>query len=224
MRRIAKTAWSMLATGFLAAGLFLLFATPARAPHGGKRALGGRTIASMQEQDFDKRLLHYQLCYGVRFVAERATLERRRVCKAILVHRLDRSLGVPGAYLKAPVEFHCEDTVFTRATASEVGISVVLKPNSEFQAIDKAIESALEVTTVGESTDLFAREACEFLTSCKLAMSGPQLSLRKLGSCFTTKNLVHRKILLDELGAMVFKAKENQTKILYAELLTKAHN
>jgi hypothetical protein len=223
MRRLAKAAWNVFFTAFLTTAFFLFFVSPARAPYGGKNSLGGRTIASMQEKDFDHRLLHFQLCYGVKFSADSATLERRRVCKAMLVSRLDQVLSVPGAYFRSPMEFRCENTVFVRSTASDQGVSVVLKPNEEFNAIDKAIAENLERAEVGESTDRFARQACEFLTSCKLAMTGTNFSFRKLAACFSTGDLTRRKILLDEVGAMVFRAKQSQAKILYAELLEDAH-
>jgi hypothetical protein len=54
-------------------------------------------------------------------------------------------------------------------------------------------------------------------------MNGTNLSFRKLGACFTTGNLTHRKILLDEVGSMIFKSKQSRTKILYADLLQQAH-
>lgn len=221
MKRVAKVAWSFFASVALAAAFFLFLVTPARAPYGGKNSLGGRTIASIQEREFDHRLTFYQLCYGVKFTAEKATLERRRVCKAMLVHRLDQALMVPGTYLKGPVEFRCEDTIFS--SRKEGDDAIALKPNKEFAAIEGVFASQLEKSTVGESTDQFARDACEFLTECKLATTSHQLSFRKLASCFTTGNLTHRKILLNEVGAMLFRAKANQTKILYADLLEEAH-
>jgi hypothetical protein len=55
-------------------------------------------------------------------------------------------------------------------------------------------------------------------------MTGVNFSFRKLAACFSTGDLTHRRILLDEVGAMLFRAKENQTKILYAELLEEPHN
>lgn len=221
MKKVAKVAWSVFASIALAAAFFLFLVTPARAPYGGKNSLGGRTIASIQEREFDHRLTFYQLCFGVKFSAEKATLERRRVCKAMLLHRLDQTLTLPGAYLRSPVEFHCEDTIFSsRKVASD---SVVLKPNKEFAAIDGLFSSQLEQENVAESTDQFAREACEFLTQCKLATTAHQLSFRKLASCFSTGNLTHRKILLNEVGAMLFRAKGSQSKILYADLLEEAH-
>lgn len=216
-------AWSLLATFILAVCFFLFLVAPARAPHGGKNSLGGRSIASMQEREFDQRILQYQLCYGVKFAADRATLERRRVCKAMLVHRLDQALARPGAYFKNPIEFSCEDTVFSRPKNADSEAAVALQPNGEFQAIDKAVAANLEVASVGESSDRFARDACDFLTGCKLAMTSAQLSFRKLATCFTTGDITHRKILLNEVGAMIFRAKKSQTKILYADMLEEAH-
>lgn len=215
-----KVAWSFGATSFLILFFFLFLAEPARAPQGGRKFLGGRTIASQQEQEFDQRLLHYQLCYGVRFSADQATLERRRVCKAVLVHRLQGVLKRPGAYFREPLEFRCVNTVSSRHLANADG-AVVLQPNAEFQAIDVAFSRSLETANVGESSDRVAREACEFLTDCKLGMQ--RFSLRKMAACLGTWDVTHRKILLNEVGAMLFRAKSGQTRILYADLLEEAH-
>ena len=224
MKRVAKIAWSLFATVSLAVAFFLFMVTPARASHGGKNALGGRTIASIQEQEIDQKLLHFQLCYGVGFTAETATMERRRVCKVMVVHHLERAFAPPGAHFRGPVTFRCEDTVFVnRATAAERPNDVVLKPNAEFPAIERAVTENLETAVVGESVDRVAKRACEFLTDCKLAMSKGKLSFRKLASCLSTGDLTHRKILLDEVGAMVFRAKEQHSKILYSDLLEKAN-
>lgn len=220
MRRAARVAWSITAPTLLAV-LFLLFTVaPARAPQGGKNSLGGRTIASIQEDDFDRRLLRYQLCYGVRFRAEQSTLERRRVCKAMLVHKLDAALEKPGAFFRVPVEFQCDDTAFARQPASDEIAS--LKPNAEFQAIDRVIAAHLEPGEASEREDFFAREACLFLTDCKWAMRPNHLSLRKLASCLSTPDMAHRKILLDEIGAMLFRARNTRSKLLYSELLQEA--
>lgn len=223
MKRAARIAWSFFGTTLLAV-LFLLFTVaPARAPHGGKKFLGGRTIAAIQEEDFDRKILQYQLCYGVRLRAEEATKERRRVCKALLIHRLDAALGKPGTYLREPVEFHCEDTAFgRRKPANADADAVALKPNAEFRAIDGLLERRLETVEVSDREDSFAREACDFLTECKLAMRPNQIALRKLASCLATPDMVHRRILLDEIGAMLFRAKGGRSKILYAELLEEA--
>jgi hypothetical protein len=218
LRTAIKAAWSCGASIFLAAFLFLFVVAPARAPQGGKKFLGGRTIASQQEEDFDQRLLHYQLCYGVKFAAEEATLERRRVCKALLVHRLQAVLNRPGAYFREPLEFRCENTVNSRRLSS--GVAVVMQPNHDFQAIDLAITRNLETANVGESADRFAREACTYLTDCKIAMN--RFSLRKVGTCLSTWNVTHRKILLNEVGAMLFRAKGSQDRILYSDLLDEA--
>jgi hypothetical protein len=219
MKKVVKQAWSIFVVLLISTGMFLFTISPARAPHGGKNSLGGRTIASLQEREFDQKLLQYQLCYAVNFNSERATLERRRVCKALLVHRLDRALSAPGSYLKAPMEFHCEDTVFSKPNQTGDLIHVVMQPNREFESIDQAVAANLEPGSVGESLDRKAKQACSFLTECKLAMGPQGLSLRKLAQCFSTGNVTHRKILLDEVGAMLFRAKEKQNKILYSDLL-----
>ncbi len=219
MKKITKAAASLAATCLLALLFFFGLVVPARAPHGGKKSLGGRTIASLQEQDFDHKLLRFQLCYGVRFQAESSTLERRRVCKALLVHQLSQALHAPGAYFRSPIHFRCEDTAFLRKPADE-NTAVNLRPNKEFVEINRIIRQELEREPTLDADDAKAKLACDLLTDCKWAMR--TLSLRKLLSCFTTRDIAHRKILVDEVGAMLFHAKSGESKILYSELLQEA--
>lgn len=220
-KKVAHWAWRFAMPFLFVLMLSFVAIEPARAPRGGKNSLGGRTIASMQEEEFDRRLLTLQLCYGVRFNGASATPPRRRVCKALLVHSLDKVLEAPGALLKYPVEFRCEDTVFTRAVASNEfsGLTVSLKPNEEFKAIRDMIEKSVEIISATEDRILAARQTCEFLTDCKWAMRPQGLSFRKLASCLGTPDIARRKILLDELGAMLFKVKSRQNRVLFADLL-----
>ena len=223
MKRAVKIAWSYVATTLLVGIIFFLTITPARAPYGGKNSLGGRTIASQQEEEFDRKLMRYSLCYGIKFNAEKSTLERRRVCKAMLVHQMDAALQKTGAFLRSPTEFRCEDTAMGKKANSLDGTLIVqLRPNAEFAAIDLALTQNLELVSVAENDDYFARAACDFLTECKLAMRPNHFSLRKLADCFSTNNLTQRKILLDEVGSMIFNTKEDSTKILYSQLLREA--
>jgi hypothetical protein len=142
------------------------------------------------------------------------------------VHSLDKALAAPGAITKFPVEFRCEDTVFPKnaSTGDVAGITVSLKPNEEFKAIDEALAKAIETIPATEEQALNARETCEFLTDCKWAMRRQNLSFRKLGACLTTPNLAHRKIILDEVGAMLFRVKARQSRVLASELLQKPAN
>lgn len=206
--------------------LFFLLIEPARAPLGGKNSLGGRTIAALQEEEFDRRLLNMQLCYGVKFNGDNATPGRRRVCKALLVHSLDKKLAPAGTVLKYPLEFRCEDTVFSRGTASNdlAGLTVSLKPNEEFRAINDALDKSLESVATTEDRALEARQTCEFLTDCKWAMRPQGLSLRKLASCLGTPDLVRRKIIIDEFSAMLFKLKGRQSSVLISQLLQNPAN
>ena len=221
MKKAAKLAWSIGAPLGLATVFFFLIISPARAPAGGKNWTGGRTIASLQEEDFDRRLMRLQICYGVKVVAEQCTLERRRVCKALLVHELEAALNTRGAYLASPLEFHCEDTALAKPPLEEDGV-VSLKPNKEAAEIQKALNGSIK--TASSSADISdnhqkARDACEFLTDCKWATRPGTLSLRKLGNCFTTNNAVHRTILLNEVAAMLFAGKSSRRATLYPQLI-----
>lgn len=220
MKRAVKLAGSLSATLVLAAMLFLFLANPARAPAGGKRWTGGRTIASLQEEEFDRRLLKLQLCYGVKVVADRCTLERRRVCKAMLVHELEPVLEAKGNYLKTPVEFHCQDTAVGKPLLDDED-SVSLRPNLESAAIHGALSSNLSQLTPSDSQHQRVREACEFLTDCKWSMRPQSFSLRKLASCISTPDATHRKVLLNEAGKMLFGGKAARRNTLYSRLVEK---
>jgi hypothetical protein len=221
MKRAIKLAGSLVATLVLATVLFLFFINPARAPSGGKRWTGGRTIASLQEEDFDRRLLNLQLCYGAKVVADRCTLERRRVCKAMLVHELEPVLEAQGSYLKAPVEFHCQDTAVGKALLDDDD-SVSLRPNLESAAIRGALSSNLSQLTPSVDQHKRVREACEFLTDCKWSMRPQSFSLRKLASCISTPDAMRRRVLLDEVGKMLFGGKASRRPILYSRLVEKS--
>lgn len=221
MKRAVKLAGSLVATTVLAALLFLFLVNPARAPSGGKRWTGGRTIASLQEEEFDRRLLKLQLCYGVKMVADRCTLERRRVCKAMLVHELEPLLEAKGTYLKSPMEFHCQDTAVGKSLMDDED-SVSLRPNLETASIQGAMDANLVQLEPSDTQHLKAREACEFLTDCKWSMRPQSFSLRKLASCISTPDATHRKVLLNEAGAMLFGGKAARRNSLYSRLVEKA--
>ncbi|MGZ3694911.1 MAG: hypothetical protein ACXWQO_12090 [Bdellovibrionota bacterium] len=225
-KKIVHWAWRWALPILFSVALFFLVIAPARAPRGGKNSLGGRTLASFQEEEFDHRLLSLQLCYGVHFNGENATPGRRRVCKALLVHSLDKVLSTPGAMLKYPVEFRCEDTVFPKSqTQADSATSVVsLKPNEEFAAIKEALDKSVETVATTEEQALSARETCGFITDCKWAMRPQALSFRKLASCISTPDITRRKIVLDEFGAMLFRVKGRQGQVLISKLLENRSN
>jgi len=218
MKRAVKLASSLTASILLASLLFFFLINSARAPAGGKRWTGGRTIASLQEEDFDRRLLKMQLCYGVKVIADQCTLERRRVCKALVVHELEKTLEMPGNYMRAQVEFHCHDTAVGKSLLDDEH-SISLRPNGEVNSIQGALSSHLG--HLGEANFLHgkARKACEFLTDCKWSMRPQSLSLRKLASCISSPDATHRKILLDEVGAMLFGGKSGRRHSLYSRVV-----
>ena len=218
MRRAVKVAVSLGVTLALALVISFLMISPARAPSGGKLWTGGRTIASLQEEDFDKRLLKLQLCYGIRIDTEQCTLERRRVCKALVAHEMEAALEAPGAYLRIPIDFRCDDTAVGKPIGMEDD-AVSLRPNGELDAIQSALRSALLQNGSGDSRHGEARSACEFLTDCKWATRPQTFSIRKLTSCAVTPNAVHRRILLNEVGAMVFGGKGGRRTTLYPALV-----
>jgi hypothetical protein len=222
MKRAVKIAMSV-GTPLLFGTLFFFFVVfPARAPSGGKLWAGGRTIASLQEDDFDRRLLKLQLCQGVKLVADQCTLERRRVCKAMLVHEVESSLATGGHFIKTPVEFRCEDTALPHSGLDSDAVS--LRPNAEVSAIHDALGSVLANADLSFVTQYEAAETCEFLTNCKWAMRPQSFSLRKIASCLTTRDALQRKVLLDQVGSMIFGSKGSRNRTLYSNLVETEKN
>ncbi|HEY8278998.1 MAG TPA: hypothetical protein VIH99_05205 [Bdellovibrionota bacterium] len=221
MKFAVKIAWGLGAPIALAVLLFFFLIAPARAPSGGKLWTGGRTIASLQEEDFDRRLLKMQLCYGVRVVADQCTLERRRVCKALVVHEMSPVFEKAGSFLGMPVEFHCEDTAVGKVLRDDES-TVSLRPNGEVSAILGAIGSHTRHSGLTALQSMEAETACEFLTDCKWAMRPKSFSLRKIFSCLGTPNAAHRKILMNEVGGMLFGGKASRRSSLYANFVEMA--
>jgi hypothetical protein len=219
MQKAVRMVWSGFVTACLAVVIFFIFIGPAKAPKGDKHSLGGRTIASIQEEDFDRTLQRYNICYGVRFAANQATPERRRVCKAILVHRLEQSLAETGTYFPMQVEFRCENTAMGRKIwYDDLNQPVVaLQPNAEFDSIEDLIKQHLDRKQVSASVDNQVRDACQFISRCKRALRFETFSIRRVASCFTDDDSLHRRMMVDTISDLVFpKAKE---KLLVADLL-----
>jgi hypothetical protein len=218
MKRAVKVAFSVGTSALLSLLFFFFLMSSARAPSGGKLWSGGRTIASLQEDDFDKRLLKLQLCYGVKLVADQCTLERRRVCKAMLVHESETALEPSGNFLKSPVVFHCEDTAVGHPVLDED--AVTLRPNAEISSIHAAFEGNLQASSPAPGVHKGVRESCEFITDCKWAMRPQSFSFRKIASCITTGDSTNRRILLNEVGAMLFGGKAARRHTLYPNLMS----
>ncbi len=219
MQRAVRIVWSGFVTLFFAALIFFIFVGPAKAPKGNKRSLGGRTIASVQEEEFDRTLYEYSTCYGIRFVAKQATPERRRVCKAILVHQLGQSLAETGTYFPIPVEFRCENTAMgQRIWFNDLSQPIAaLQPNSEFVTIDEIVKKNLEHDNVPMEVDNKVRDACHFIANCKRALRFETFSIRKIASCFTDDDSLHRRMMVDTVGDLVFP--NSREKLLVADLL-----
>ncbi len=221
MRRAFRIVWSGLGTLVLSVLLFLLLVEPARAPKGGRKSLGGRTIASLQEEDFDRTLYRYEVCYGVKLEAVQATPERRRVCKALLVHELNSTLDAPGSFLEGPVTFRCHNTAIGRRAGRAEGEDpvVLLQPNREQAAIQEGLLPYLRQVKVSTEADQEVREACEFVSRCQRAMGLEGLSLRRVGTCITDRDALHQRLISDIFARLLFPQSARGKKLLAATLL-----
>src|SRR5690606_7039440 len=151
-------------------------------------------------------LYRYNACYGVRFEGELATPERRRVCKAILVHNLEQSLSEVGTYFNTQVEFRCENTAMGRRLWSdELNKPIAaLQPNTEFDTIAEVFRKRLEKKEVLPRVDEKARSACEFVSRCKWALRFDSFSIRRIASCFAADDSLHRTLMVDTVANVIF--------------------
>ena len=166
----------------------------------------GRSLAALQETEFDSKLDRYRQCYGIKVSYKQASVGRRRACKALLVHRLGDVLAAPGAYFSVPLRFECQNTAkgYTKWINWENHPVLKLKPNQEYKVIDLAITNYLK-TGKNSSKWLKAKKACDFLIQCRGKLSWSQLSFDTVRRCFWNTDELARSILRDELLASLFK-------------------
>lgn len=211
---IDKKMKNSLLVSVLVCVLFFAVIHPARAPQGGKKSLGGRTIASVQEEEFDHTLQKYQYCYGLRFSSENATQERRRSCKAIFVHKVEEILSrKPGSYFKEPMDFQCQDTAFSpQRKNANLDNWIFLRPNQELAVLENVLSANVVSIEVAPGLEERAKDVCDFMVDCKAAMR--KLSARKIASCFTESNSYKRRVMLDSLGQIIFHGKADRARLI----------
>lgn len=178
-----------------------------------------RSIASLQERFFDQRLKHYEYCYGVNFVdSENVEANRRRACKAMLVHQLDKVLGKPGSYLTSSLQFRCQGTGsgLSKWETWRAQPVFVLKPNFEMRIIREALEKNYAVSS-DEVAWNQAQNLCTRMQECQKATRPDTFSWRKLKSCMVTLNNEMRRVVLVDLVSNLFRTKPN--RLLVAQII-----
>jgi len=220
MKKIFKWFFRLLGCSCLVVFFFFLATKPARAPHGGKKFLGGRTIASIQEEDFDKSLYKYRYCYGIKFSGKKASQERRRACKAILVHKVEEVLQKgPGAYFKEPLQFQCDDTSLGPVQRGEGENKIfALRPNDELVVLERWLNAKLDFANQNPELEKRALDVCSFLVSCRMAMGMSGFSLRKIASCIMEDDEYRRRVMMNALSQIVFHEKNDNGRLV-AEIL-----
>ncbi len=187
--------------------LFITWNTLAQAPAGEDLGIySGRSIAQIQEEDFDRRLNRYRHCYGVQVSYENASEGRRRACKALVVHKIGKALEAPGAYFNLPLSFECQNTGagFTQWYDWKSNPVLKLKPNQEYEVIEHAIENYLK-NSFNAARWSRAQEACDFYLECRDALSFSKWNFRNLKRCFWKSDSgVATRILQQELISSVF--------------------
>lgn len=187
----------------------------ARAPHGGRSALGGRTIASEQEKDFDSKIRFYDVCYGISLDAVRASFERRRVCKAMLLNRLDALFNRSGIETSKKIQFDCLETHLEKDQTAEKRVELL--PNREAEVIDQTLKEITQEKHVSYEEDAAARSLCRRLVDCQQSYRGGQLAFRKIWQCATDPSAKHRRLFLDGLLSSFFSTAIDQSR-LYSSL------
>lgn len=200
--------------------VFYLFAIDADAPrfHAKQNDKVDRSIAALQESFFDKKLQHYEYCYGVKFFKTEVEANRRRACKAMLVHKLDNALSEPGTYLTASLQFRCQGTggglsKWENWRAQPV---YVLKPNHEMKTIDQAITKNLAKTEDDHSWQR-AYGLCKKMQECKRATQKESFSWVKVKSCLVTLDNDMRRVVFVDYISRFFRTKPS--RLLMAQII-----
>lgn len=189
--------------------VFLIFPLTYRfalAPVGDKHALGGRTIASVQEEEFDLRLERLRFCYGVRLQAHDVSIDRRRACKAIVVNKLRQILGQRGVYLVQPLHIDCQDRSNGQAEWREWDGTPVLalKPNNEREMIDRIKEKYLVESEISAEKQQNADAACERILHCQKLVQWSAMAPIKAASCVLDRDAGRRRIIMDLIADQMF--------------------
>ena len=197
-----------LALGTTAIYVAAAWTTSAQAPSdtGRLELAGGRSIAQIQEESFDQDLSRYRHCYGIHVTYDNASDGRRRACKAMIVHKIGKALGNPGAYFGSPLHFECQNTAagFTQWYDWKSNPVLKLKPNREYEVIDHAIANYLKVST-NSSSWIRAQKACDFYLECRDTLSIANWNFQNVKRCFWNSDSgVATRILQRELISLVF--------------------
>lgn len=191
---------------------FLLFASPAQAPADPSQtpSPSSRSIAAIQEREFDAQLDRFHLCYGVDLTFDDSSDSRRRSCKAIVVHDLGRIFSTPGAMTAKPLRLHCQNSGAgaTRAFDDSSVPVYRLKPNQEHETIEQAMSNHL-VQVEDIPRWLAAKRACDFYLDCQKRLDWHQISFRVINRCLFQAGVEGRQILWESFRDSVFRS---QTK------------
>lgn len=166
-----------------------------------------RSLAAIQEKEFDHKLNRFNRCYGVQLSYEHASEGRRRSCKALVVHRIGSALEEQGAYFSSPLRFECQNTAAGQTEKTEWQTEPVfrLKPNLEYEVLDKAIQNYLVKVEANQDWQR-AVATCEFYLECRNDLSWSNLTFRTIRRCLmgADSNLVSR-LLQREILDTIFR-------------------
>lgn len=192
----------------------LIFASPAEAPADKKMQAKAkkRTIAALQEVEFDQRLERLELCYGVRVSFGDPSVSRRRTCKAIIVHDLRNALNASGTHFSKPLRFHCQSTgTGTTRFFDEDGTPVFrLKPNKEHQAIENALKNHL-VQANNPGGWIKGLRACDFYLECQKRLKWSEVNFNIVNRCIFQAGAEGRQLLWESFRSSVFNSAPEQT-------------
>lgn len=215
MRFLGKS-FRLFQLGAAAIVLLLLFVSPAIAPQGDKRDPGGRTLASIQEEEFDDRLFRLETCYGVRFAVGDIARDRRRACKAILLHEIETALAAPGAVFRTPVLFRCEDTASKPSVSKDSADRPVfaLRPNDDYAQIDRVLTQYLRTAEVTTEEDKEQRRVCQAAIHCQKLLRFRTFGLGRIRACVSGEGSLRQKLVLTALSQVLFPGQQNLAPVV----------
>ena len=194
----------------------------ALAPQGDKRALGGRTIASVQEEEFNRKLERFDFCFGARFHNGDVSMDRRRVCKAIVVQKLNGLLNKPGVFLSRPIRLQCQDSPRgPKEWKDWDGTPVIaVRPNRELEVVEHISANYLVHREISSLQQQRADAACEHVLYCQKAVQWSAIAPMDTLRCALDKDPQRRRIILDLIANQMFHVATERTAVM-EEFLTR---
>lgn len=188
------------------------WALRAEAPSGGRNTPGGRSIANLQEEEFDSKLQRYELCYGIRVQANSVSQLRRKTCKAQILKSLDKLLAEGDRYFEEVINFECRDYASVVKSTKSLSESILVAPENN------GYEELLAKFLITRKSDPIliehAEHACKKLQRCVQNDRLGHFSLPTFLACALESDPYVRRATWDLYASKLFNRSPATNKVI----------